>query len=84
MRKSILLAGVALAAFAAGAQAQDRRPEYGPSVTISAAKKIAAAPSGHWNRSARFVATRPDSGRVASCATSAAIVGTPRSALHRS
>ena len=42
MRKSILLAGVALAAFAAGAQAQDRRPEYGPSVTISAAKKIAA------------------------------------------
>jgi uncharacterized protein GlcG (DUF336 family) len=37
-----MLAGIALAAFAAGAQAQDRRPEYGPSVTIAAAKKIAS------------------------------------------
>ena len=42
MRASFMLAGVALAAFAAAAQAQDRRPEYGPSVTIAAAKKIAA------------------------------------------
>src|SRR5512134_3688964 len=42
MRASFMLAGVALAAFAAAAQAQDRRPEYGPPVTIAAAKKIAA------------------------------------------
>ncbi|HEX7251094.1 MAG TPA: heme-binding protein [Burkholderiales bacterium] len=42
MRASFMLAGVALAAFAAAAQAQDRRPEYGPSVTVAAAKKIAA------------------------------------------
>ena len=33
---------VALAAFAAGASAQDRRPEYGTAVTTAAAKKIAA------------------------------------------
>lgn len=42
MRASTMLAAVALAAFAAAAQAQDRRPEYGPSVTLAAAKKIAA------------------------------------------
>lgn len=42
MRASIMLAGVALAATAVAVQAQDRRPEYGPSVTITAAKKIAA------------------------------------------
>ena len=43
MRSGIMLAGVALAAFAAVAQAQDRRPEYGPEIGIAAAKKIAAA-----------------------------------------
>jgi uncharacterized protein GlcG (DUF336 family) len=42
MKASIMLASVALAAFAAAAQAQERRPEYGPSVNIAAAKKIAA------------------------------------------
>ncbi|MDH4093477.1 MAG: heme-binding protein [Betaproteobacteria bacterium] len=43
MKARTMLAGVALAAFAAAAQAQERRPEYGPSVNIAAAKKIAAA-----------------------------------------
>lgn len=42
MRKSFMLAGIALAAFAAAAQAQDRRPEYGPPVGLATAKKIAA------------------------------------------
>jgi glc operon protein GlcG len=42
MKASSMLAGVALAAFAATALAQDRRPEYGPPVNIAAAKKIAA------------------------------------------
>jgi uncharacterized protein GlcG (DUF336 family) len=42
MKASIMLAGAALAAFAATALAQDRRPEYGPPVNIAAAKKIAA------------------------------------------
>jgi glc operon protein GlcG len=40
--KQILL-GAALIAFAAGASAQDRRPDYGPAVDAAAAKKIAAA-----------------------------------------
>jgi len=31
-----------LVAFATGAAAQDRRPEYGPSINLTAAKKIAA------------------------------------------
>jgi glc operon protein GlcG len=34
---------VTLAGFAAAAAAQDRRPDYGPSVTLGTAKKIAAA-----------------------------------------
>ena len=37
-----ILLGVALVAFAAGASAQDRRPDYGPAVNAAAAKKIAA------------------------------------------
>jgi uncharacterized protein GlcG (DUF336 family) len=41
MRPSTILAGVALAAFAATAQAQ-QRPDYGPPINIAAAKKIAA------------------------------------------
>ena len=39
--KQILL-GAALVALAAGASAQDRRPDYGPAVDAAAAKKIAA------------------------------------------
>jgi glc operon protein GlcG len=42
MRKAAMAAALALAAFSVTALAQDRRPEYGPSVTITAAKKIAA------------------------------------------
>ena len=38
-----ILFGAALIAFAAGASAQDRRPDYGPAVDAAAAKKIAAA-----------------------------------------
>jgi glc operon protein GlcG len=34
--------GITLAGFAAAAAAQDKRPDYGPSVTITQAKKIAA------------------------------------------
>ena len=34
--------GLTLVAFATGAVAQDRRPEYGPSIDLTAAKKIAA------------------------------------------
>jgi uncharacterized protein GlcG (DUF336 family) len=37
-----LVLGVALMAFASAAAAQDRRPEYGPSIDLTAAKKIAA------------------------------------------
>jgi len=42
MRAAAFLAGLALAAGSATAQAQ-QRPDYGPEVTIAAAKKIAAA-----------------------------------------
>lgn len=42
MRKAALLAGAALAASAIAAQAQERRPEYGPDITAAVAKKIAA------------------------------------------
>ena len=41
MKKLVL--GLSLAAFAAAASAQDRRPEYGPSISLAAAKKMAAA-----------------------------------------
>jgi glc operon protein GlcG len=37
-----IVLGFTLAAFAAVAAAQDRRPGYGPSINIAAAKKIAA------------------------------------------
>jgi glc operon protein GlcG len=37
-----ILLGAALVAFAAGAAAQDRRPDYGPAVNGAGAKKIAA------------------------------------------
>lgn len=62
MKASIMLASVALAAFAATAQAQERRPEYGPSVNIAAAKKIAAATlaecaKNNWNVAVAVVDT---------------------------
>ena len=41
MRAATILAGLAVAAFAATAHAQ-QRPEYGPSIGAAAAKKIAA------------------------------------------
>ena len=41
MRAAAILAGLALAAASVTAQAQ-QRPEYGPDITIAAAKKIAA------------------------------------------
>jgi uncharacterized protein GlcG (DUF336 family) len=42
MMKKLVL-GATLASLAAVASAQDRRPGYGPTVTLAAAKKIAAA-----------------------------------------
>jgi len=42
MKASRLLLGVAAAAIACTASAQDRRPDYGPSVTVTQAKKVAA------------------------------------------
>jgi len=41
-RKLAISLGVALAALAATVSAQDRRPEYGPSVNTTTAKRIAA------------------------------------------
>lgn len=38
-----IVLGFALIAFATDAVAQDRRPEYGPSIDITSAKKVAAA-----------------------------------------
>ena len=42
MKASRLLLGVMAATFACAAQAQDRRPDYGPSITVTQAKKVAA------------------------------------------
>ena len=42
MSSITIVIGCAFATFATVAAAQDRRPEYGPSITIGAAKKIAA------------------------------------------
>jgi len=42
MKASRLLLGVAAAMFACVASAQDRRPDYGPSITVTQAKKMAA------------------------------------------
>ena len=42
MKASRLLLGIAAAAFACAASAQDRRPDYGPSITLAQAKKVAA------------------------------------------
>jgi glc operon protein GlcG len=53
--KKILL-GTALIAFAAGASAQDRRPDYGPAVDVAAAKKIAAGVVGECQKNSWNVA----------------------------
>jgi glc operon protein GlcG len=42
MKTSRLLLGLALASLACVASAQDRRPDYGPSITVTQAKKMAA------------------------------------------
>ena len=42
MKASKLVLGVVAASFACTAAAQDRRPDYGPSITITQAKKVAA------------------------------------------
>jgi len=57
-----VVCAISLAAFAAGAAAQDRRPEYGPPVTVAAAKKIAAATlaecqKNQWNVAVAIVDT---------------------------
>lgn len=54
MKLKAALAGIALSGFAVAASAQDKRPDYGPSVTITQAKKIAAGviaecTKNHWN-----------------------------------
>ncbi|HEX5092723.1 MAG TPA: heme-binding protein [Burkholderiales bacterium] len=62
MRIIPLLAAMSLAAFAASAQAQDKRPEYGPDVTVAMAKKIAAGAlaecaKNQWNVAVAIVDT---------------------------
>jgi uncharacterized protein GlcG (DUF336 family) len=42
MKLKHVVLGITLAGFAAAAAAQDKRPDYGPSVTLTQAKKIAA------------------------------------------
>ena len=42
MKASRLLLGIAAATFAFSASAQDKRPDYGPAVTITQAKQVAA------------------------------------------
>ena len=51
-----ILVGAALVAFAAGASAQDRRPEYGTAVNAAAAKKIAAGVLAECQKNGRNVA----------------------------
>jgi uncharacterized protein GlcG (DUF336 family) len=43
MKARTLLLGIAAATLACTASAQDRRPDYGPSITVTQAKKVAAA-----------------------------------------
>jgi len=54
MKLKNALLGATLAGLAVAASAQDKRPDYGPSVTITQAKKIAAGvvaecTKNHWN-----------------------------------
>ena len=62
MKTSRLLIGVAAAMLAVPAQAQDRRPEYGTSITITQAKKMAAGilaecAKNQWNVAVAIVDT---------------------------
>ena len=62
MSLSRIVLGLALAAFATVAAAQERRPGYGPSINIAAAKKIAAGiiaecQKNSWNVAAAIVDT---------------------------
>ena len=57
-----ILVGAALVAFAAGASAQDKRPDYGTAVDAAAAKKIAAGAAAEcqkngWNVAVAVVDT---------------------------
>ena len=57
-----IVVGVAVVAFAPVAAAQDRRPDYGPSVNIAVAKKVAAATlaecqKNNWNVAVAVVDT---------------------------
>jgi glc operon protein GlcG len=59
--KRIIL-GLSLAAFAVAAAAQDQRPGYGPSISITAAKKVAAGviaecQRNNWNVAVAIVDT---------------------------
>ena len=62
MKTSRLLIGVAAAMLAFPALAQDRRPEYGTSITITQAKKMAAGilaecAKNQWNVAVAIVDT---------------------------
>ena len=62
MNASKLLLGIVAATFACAAQAQDRRPDYGPSITITQAKKVAAGilaecAKNQWNVAVAIVDT---------------------------
>jgi glc operon protein GlcG len=62
MKLQYALLGITLAGFTLTAAAQDRRPEYGPPVTIAAAKKIAAGiiaecEKNNWNVAVAIVDT---------------------------
>ena len=62
MKTSRLLLGIAAATLACTAQAQDRRPDYGPSITITQAKKLAAGilaecGKNNWNVAVAIVDT---------------------------
>lgn len=57
-----ILLGFSLVALATAAAAQDRRPEYGPSINIATAKKVAAATlaecqKNNWNVAVAVVDT---------------------------
>ncbi len=56
MKTKTILLGAALVAFASGASAQDKRPDYGTDVNATAAKKIAADVIGECQKNAWNVA----------------------------
>ena len=60
LRKTVL--GLSLAVFAVAAAAQEQRPGYGPSINITAAKKVAVGviaecQKNHWNVAVAIVDT---------------------------